>query len=73
MTTISGEELLVNLNDISQDGVGLDIPPGFLLTSKIKLGNKVTLHCNWNALLNGRVYFEVKNIQGRRVGLEKTC
>ncbi len=72
LITHTGEEVVVNLHDISEDGIGLDIPPGFVISSKIKLGNMVQLKCNWNSKLIDSRYLEVKNIMGRRIGLKKS-
>ncbi len=72
LTTNSGEELTANLHDLSDVGFGIDIPPGFTITSKVRLGDKVRLKCSWNSNLADSGYLKVRNIQGRRIGLIKT-
>ncbi len=71
LVTSVGEELLVDLNDISNGGVGISIPPGFALASKIKLGHKVHFKSSWNIPFIDNWHYMIRNISGRRVGLEK--
>ncbi len=71
LVTSTGEELLVGLNDISREGVGISIPPGFALASKIKLGHKVHFKSSWNIPFIDKWPYMVVNISERRVGLEK--
>ncbi len=71
MTTSGGEELMVNLNDISETGLGIDLPLGFVIRSKVKIGNMVRLKCSWNSHLTDSGNWVVKNIKERRIGLKK--
>lgn len=62
---------MVNLQDISAEGLGIDVPPGFTIASKFKLRNTVRVKGSWNLQLTDIVDYEVKNIIGRRVGLRR--
>jgi hypothetical protein len=62
----------VYLYDISFRGVGLEMPSVVPRSLQLKVGQKVRLKCNWNQSLLSAGYFEVRNINGRKIGLRKT-
>lgn len=59
-------QLEVDLFDISTSGVGFEIALRDL--TKIAMGDKIQLRCPWNPLLVDRGGYEIRSIQGRRVG-----
>jgi hypothetical protein len=65
-------EIEVYLYDISFRGVGLEMPSVVPRSLQLKVGQKVRLKCNWNQSLLSAGYFEVRNINGRKIGLRKT-
>lgn len=68
MVTKNGEELEINLHDISQGGLGFDI--AFTAVRKISLKQAVQFKCNWNPRLLDQGRFLVKNIKGQRIGVQ---
>lgn len=65
-------EVEVYLFDISFKGVGIEMSTVVPRSLQLKIGQKVRLKCNWNQSLLSSGYFEVRNINGRKVGLRKT-
>ncbi len=69
MIARDGNELEIDLRDISLGGVGFDAPFGAL--RKIALGQEVQLRCNWNPRLLDRGRYRVISIKGQRVGVKR--
>jgi hypothetical protein len=69
LVTYDGTQLEVDLFDISTRGVGFEVATRDL--SKISSGQKVQIKCNWNPLLLDKGGYEIRSIQGRRVGAER--
>ncbi len=70
LTTRAGNELEVNLKDLSYYGAGLEIPAG-VSSSFLSVGQEVSLKCSWNPQLVSRRRFIVQNINGQQVGVKK--
>lgn len=66
MFTNDGKYLDVDLYDISQTGVGFEIP--FKEVMRINPGNEVYFRCTWNPFLLNRGRYKIQSIKGRRVG-----
>lgn len=62
-----GREVNIDLNDISPGGVGFEIPSG---SRGVSLGQEVRLKCTWNSRLLNQGGYVVRNIKGRRIGVE---
>jgi hypothetical protein len=71
LITQAGRELEINLNDISESGVGFDVPIGIARAKVVTLGEEVRIRCSWNSRLFGNSRFVVQNVQGQRVGAKK--
>jgi Zn finger protein HypA/HybF involved in hydrogenase expression len=62
-----GREVNIDLTDISPSGVGFEIPSG---NRGVSLGQEVRLKCTWNSRLLDQGRYIVRNIKGRRIGVE---
>ena len=62
-----GRELPIDLYDISPGGVGFDLSIG---GTGISLKQEVKLKCNWNPHLLDQGRFVIRNVTGRRVGVQ---
>ncbi len=71
LVTQAGRELEINLNDLSESGVGFDVPIGIARAHVVSLGEEVRLRCSWNPHLFGNSRFVVQNVHGQRVGAKK--
>ncbi|MBA3007854.1 MAG: hypothetical protein KKB91_06050 [Proteobacteria bacterium] len=71
LITQEGREFEINLNDISENGVGFDVPIGIARAKVVTLGEEVRIRCSWNSRLFGNSRFVVQNVQGQRVGAKK--
>lgn len=69
LTTIGGKEIEIDLHDISQSGIGFDLP--FKSARTLSLRQQFFLKCQWNPNLFGNNKYVIKSIKGRRVGAEK--
>lgn len=67
MVFSDGREVNIDLNDISQGGVGFEVPSG---CRGVSLGQEIRLKCTWNSRLLDQGRYVVKNIKGRRIGAE---
>ena len=67
MVSSDGREVNINLNDISPGGAGFEIPSG---NRGVSLGQEVRLKCTWNSRLLDQGRYVVRNIKGRRIGVE---
>ena len=71
LITQEGREFEINLNDISANGVGFDVPIGIARAKVVSLGEEVRFRCSWNPQLLGNSRFVVQNVRGQRVGAKK--
>ncbi|MDO9042882.1 MAG: hypothetical protein Q7U64_11165 [Desulfocapsaceae bacterium] len=71
LITQEGREFEINLNDISVNGVGFDVPIGIARAKVVSLGEEVRFRCSWNPQLLGSSRFVVQNVRGQRVGAKK--
>lgn len=71
LITREGKEFEINLNDLSENGVGFDVPIGMARAQVVSLGDEVRLRCSWNPQLFGNSRFVVQNVRGQRVGAQK--
>jgi hypothetical protein len=71
LITQSGREFEIHLNDISENGVGFDVPIGIARAQVVSLGEEVRFRCSWNPQLLGSNRFVVQNVRGQRVGVKK--
>ena len=71
LTMFGGKELEVHLVDISETGIGVDIPIGATRSRMLKLGDLVSFRCTWNRHLLGANRYVVRNIKERHIGVEK--
>jgi hypothetical protein len=71
LVTQAGREFEINLNDLSENGVGFDVPIGISRAHVVSLGEEVRLRCSWNPHLFGNSRFVVQNVRGQRVGAKK--
>jgi len=69
MITGDGKTQDVDLFDISQNGIGFEVPVREKMT--IGLGSEVSFRCTWNPFLLNRGRYRVRAIKGRRVGAMK--
>ena len=67
----NGQEIEVNIIDISPTGIGVKIPAKIKKAQTPKMGERVTFRCSWNSHLLGHGRYVVKNISERQIGLEK--
>lgn len=70
VSSSDGTNIEVSLFDISLHGVGFEVP--IQLKNKIKVGKIVEFKCPWNPRLLSSGTYQIKVIQGQRVGAEKT-
>ena len=68
MRTSENKEIEVMMCDISVRGIGFELRRGKDL-GLIKLGDDISLSCNWSPTLIPKSRFRVKNINGFRVGV----
>ena len=68
MRTSENKEIEVMMRDISVRGIGFELRRGKDL-GLIKLGDDISLSCNWSPTLIPKSRFRVKNINGFRVGV----
>ena len=68
MILSDGKELLVDLHDISSDGVGFELPSG--MSTSISPRQEVKLRCSWNPALLDQGRYIIRNVRGRRVGVQ---
>ncbi len=71
LTTVDGEELEVTLVDVSDKGIGLEIPFEAVRARKLNLDDRISFRCTWNRRLLSNGLYVVKNIRERHVGVEK--
>ena len=71
LITQAGREFEINLNDISPNGIGFDVPIGIARAQVVALGEEVRFRCSWNPQLVGNSRFVVQNVRGQRVGAKK--
>ncbi len=67
--TTDGRELLVDLFDLSQNGVGFDLSTRDM--NKIIIGRDVQFKCTWNPHLLNHGRYVVRSVKGQRVGVER--
>lgn len=67
MISSDGREVTIDLNDISPGGVGFEVPSG---SRGVCLGQEIRLKCTWNSRLLDQGRYVVRNIKGRRIGVE---
>ena len=67
----AGRAFDIHLNDLSENGVGFEVPIGIARAKVVSLGEEVRLRCSWNRQLFGNSRFVVQNIRGQRVGVKK--
>jgi hypothetical protein len=68
MVLSNGKEIAIDLNDISPQGVGVNVAPG--VGRQVSLREQVQFKCNWNPALFSQGRFVVKSIKGDRIGIE---
>lgn len=64
-----GKEVEVDLFDLSEEGVGFEVPARDIM--RIVVGRQVSLKCPWNPQLLGQGRYIVRSIKGQRVGVER--
>ena len=69
--TSNKRETEVILHDISEDGVGFDLPPGKPRNIIVSVGSQVRFKCLWNPHLFGNDQYKVLSIVGHRVGAKR--
>lgn len=69
LTTSDGRELLVDLYDISPNGVGFDLSTRDI--NKLTIGRDVRFRCPWNPKLFSNARYVVRSIHGQRIGAER--
>jgi DNA-directed RNA polymerase subunit RPC12/RpoP len=62
-----GRELNIELYDISAGGVGFDVQNG---SRGVSVSQEVRLKCAWNPRLLDQCRYVVRNVNGRRVGVQ---
>lgn len=65
----TGNEIEIDLRDISMRGIGFDLPYGS--ARKVSVRQVVSFKCNWNPRLIGNARYIIRSIDGQRVGAEK--
>ena len=65
----NGNEIEIDLHDISMKGIGFDLPVG--TARKLSVRQIISFKCSWNPRLIGNARYIVRSIKGRRVGAEK--
>jgi len=71
LVTQEGKEYDINLYDISDTGVGFDIPIGIARAKMISVGDTVKFRCSWNSRILGLGRYQVRSVRGQRVGAMK--
>jgi hypothetical protein len=71
MVTQDGQEHDIILYDISDKGVGFDIPVGIARAHLVSVGDMVKFRCDWNSQILGCSHYEVRSVRGQRVGALK--
>jgi hypothetical protein len=66
-----GQTIDMNIFNISDNGIGVEIPAKMIRSHGIKVGKKFRFECNWNPHLVRNSSFIIRNIYGQRIGLEK--
>ena len=72
MIAPDGQRIDVQIFNISDYGIGVEIPAKMIRSNVIKVGEKFRFECNWNSHLVRYNSFIMKNIYAQRIGLEKT-
>jgi hypothetical protein len=67
--TNDGRELMVDLFDISLNGVGFEL--SIRDANKIAVGRDVQFKCSWNPQLLSSGRYIVRSVKGQRVGVER--
>lgn len=70
-TTHAGKELDVHLYDLSQNGIGIDMPVQTAQLNRIAIGKTIRFRCAWNPKMLPPSSYVVKNINGQRVGAQR--
>lgn len=70
-TTHSGNDLDVDLYDLSQNGIGIDMPVKTARLNRLAIGNTIRFRCAWNPKMLPACNYIVKNIKGQRIGAQK--
>ena len=71
MIARDGQTIDVMIFNISDNGIGVEVPAKMIRSHVIKVGEKFRFECNWNSHLLRNSSFIIKNIYGQRIGLEK--
>ena len=71
MIASDGQTIDMNIFNISDNGIGVEIPAKMIRSHGIKVGKKFRFECNWNRHFLRNSSFILKNIYGQRIGLEK--
>lgn len=71
LVTDDRREFEIHLNDLSDTGVGFEIPLGVARAHIVSLGDVISFRCSWNQHLLGSNRFMVKSVRGQRVGAKK--
>ena len=71
MIASDGQTIDVKIFNISDNGIGVEIPPNMIRSHVIKVGKKFRFECNWSRYFLRNSSFIIKNIYGQRIGLEK--
>ena len=71
MIASDGQTTDAQVFNISDYGIGVEIPGKMIRSHVIKVGKKFRFECNWNPHLVRNSFFIIKNIYGQRIGLEK--
>lgn len=71
MLTDEGQEFEINLNDLSMEGVGFEIPINLARAHKVSQGDVIRFRCSWNQRLLGNHRYSVISVYGQRVGAKK--
>ena len=70
-TLHAGKDLDVNLYDLSQNGIGIDVPVQTARLNRPAIGNIIRFRCAWNPKMLPPCSYVVKNIKGQRIGAQK--
>jgi hypothetical protein len=73
LITDTGQEFEIYLNDISEMGVGFELPIGLARANVVSAGDVVRFRCSWNPRLLGNFRYVVKSVRGQRVGAKKVA
>ena len=69
LLTGDGREFLVDLYDVSENGVGFDLSTRDI--NKLTVGRDVQFKCTWNPGLFSNARYVVRTVHGQRVGVER--